>query len=109
MLRILVLAVLAAALLAGAAQGASAWRPGEAYRVTEQDAETSLERTMDHVYCTGVARFGHSGEWPDADYHVLDCSIERNDTYCPGARFEAVKGGQPGYFRLRLMKLGSCY
>lgn len=104
---VLVLAAVAAAVVTGTAQ--ARWVPGQAYRVSEQDAEKALEQKFDHAFCTGVPRFGHDGEFPDEEFHVLDCSIELNGDYCPGARIAAVKGNQPGYFRLRLMKTGECY
>jgi hypothetical protein len=89
---------------------AGAWVPGQAYLITETDAQNALERGYDHVFCTGVARFGHSNdEWPDEEFHVFDCSVEIDQTICPGARYAAVKATRRNYFRLDRIRLGSCY
>jgi hypothetical protein len=89
---------------------AGAWVPGQAYLITETDAQNALERGYDHVFCTGVARFGHSNdEWPDEEFHVFDCSVEINQTICPGARYAAVKATRRNYFRLDRIRLGNCY
>jgi len=88
---------------------AGTWKPGTPTLVSEQDAQKSLEQSFDHVFCMGVARFGHSGEWPDETFRVLDCSIEYNEKYCPGVRYAAFKGAKRFYFRLKVMRIGSCY
>jgi hypothetical protein len=104
----LLLALTTAALFAGTA-GAGIWKPGTPTLVSEQDAQKSLEQSFDHVFCMGVPRFGHSGEWPDETFRVLDCSIEYNEKYCPGVRYEASKGAKRFYFRLKVVRIGSCY
>jgi hypothetical protein len=105
---VLLLAFAAAAIIAAAAD-AGAWKPGTPTLVSEQEAQQLMEKKFDHVFCTGVPRFGHSGDWPDATYRVLDCSVEQGDTICPGVRVAAVKAARRFYFRLNIMRQGECY
>jgi hypothetical protein len=116
---LLLTALAAAAILAGTAtaslhlpqrvSGTATWKPGAPTLVSEEDAQNLMEKTYDHVWCTGVPRFGHSGEWPDSTYRVFDCSVEHNQTICPGMRVKAIKAAKLFYFKLDIMRMGNCY
>lgn len=96
-----------AAVARGAAH-VNKWVPGNPYMVTEDDANSFLERKVDHVYCTGIARFGHRGEFPDEEFIYFDCDISHDGGYCSDWRFRAVKGKAPGFYRMVSVRKGSC-
>ena len=85
------------------------WVLGQNYLIEEYDATDLLERTYDSAYCSGIPRFGHRGEFPYEEYVVFDCSTTLDDTSCFNRRYKAIKGSRQGYFRLRLLRSGSCY
>lgn len=87
----------------------AAWVPGTAYYISEQDADDWLERTYDFAYCQGVARFGKRGRFPYEEFVMFECSVTRGEANCPRSRWRAVKGSRVNYFRMRLVRLGSCY
>lgn len=100
------------ATIAGTAGAAPArWVPGTGALVTESDMTDLLEMRFDSAYCEGVARFGHSGEFPYEKFIVFDCSIERRDADidCDGTRIKAVKARTVGKFIVKLIDEGTCY
>lgn len=101
-------AIAAVALVAFGAAGsalAGPWTPGTNYLVSEEDAASYLENRFDRAYCDGIPRYGHRGEFPDEEFVVFECDVQRSDRDidCSGVRLKAVKGHRRGYFRLTMM------
>jgi hypothetical protein len=94
--------------VARAAAAVARWVPGNPYMVTEDDANSFLERNLDHVYCTGIPRFGHRGEFPYEEFVYFDCAVSHDGGYCSGWRVRAVKGKAPGFFRMVVVRRGRC-
>jgi hypothetical protein len=105
------LAVCVFASSAGArpSSGNGSWIPGTSYMIEETDANSSLERGVDHAYCEGIPRFGHSGEVPYEVFTTFDCSWSYNGAYCSDGRYRAVKASPRGYFRLLKVRNANCY
>ena len=84
--------------------------PWHHYLISEDEAASFLERVVDHVYCRGIPRFGHRGEFPYEEFVYFDCSAERNGAYCSGIRIKGVKGTKRGYHRVKLVSnSASCF
>jgi hypothetical protein len=106
----LVVLLATAGAIAGTAQ-AGRWIPGTNYLISEDDANSFLEKGFDHAYCTGVPRFGHRGSFPDEEFVVFDCDITRRSSGidCLDTRVRSVKGSRRGYFRIKLISQGDCF
>ena len=100
------LTLIVAALMFGGTASAS-WKPGTPVLIPEDVAGNILEKAVDHAYCVGVPRFGHSGEFPYERFRVFDCSIDTQGKICSNARFAATKGAQAGIATLHLMNRAS--
>lgn len=109
MKKAIVLMVVLAALIASTTATAGAWVPGTNYLVQETDVNDLLEKTYDHAFCQGIARFGHRGEFPYEEFVVFDCTTTLDDRYCTGARYKSVKASRRGWFKVRLLRSGSCF
>lgn len=88
---------------------AGTWVPGTNYYVSEDDANDFIDDVFDTAYCSGINRFGHRGEFPYEEFVVFDCSLSRDDYYCTGVRFKAVKGAHRGYYKMKVLRNGHCY
>lgn len=107
-MRLLLLAALAALMLASTAT-ASPWKPGTNLLVSEEDMGDLLEMAYDTAYCSGIPRFGHSGEFPYEEFIVFDCTVKINGTICSDRRYRAIKASKRFYYKAKLMRPGSCY
>lgn len=72
-------------------------------------ANDLLEKGFDSAYCDGIACFGKRGSFPYEKYHVFDCMVKRNGRTCFDWRLKSVKASPLGYWRLKSMRLGTCY
>jgi hypothetical protein len=107
--RRLLLIVALLAVVAVPVASASAWVPGTTYYIEESDASDLLEKVYDSAYCDGIARFGKHGEFPYETFHVFDCSVEIDNTYCSDVRYKSVKAKRRNYYRLVRIRQGDCF
>lgn len=85
------------------------WKSGRPLYITEKDAYDLLEETYDHAFCTGVPRLGHRGSFPDEEFLFFDCTTRSDGVTCVDGRYRSLKTQPYGYFRLALVRRGSCY
>ena len=88
---------------------AAAWKPGTNLFIAEDDANDLLERYYDSAYCSGIPRFGKRGEFPYEEFVRFDCTTERDGDFCSDTRYKSVKAAKRNYFRLIIVRKGSCY
>ncbi len=93
----------------GAFASDAVWKPGTPVLIDEDDIADLLWETHDYAYCQGVRRFGHRGSYPHESFVVFDCSVTANGETCTGRRYKALRATRRNYFRLQLLRPGSCY
>lgn len=108
---IVIMAVLAGVFAAKGQTQANRWVPGSPYYVTEEKLGNHLEKVYDFAYCSGIKRFGYirGSFFFDNKYRVFDCTTELNDRMCSNVRFAVVKARRYGYWRLKVLRAGSCF
>jgi len=107
---IVIMAVLAGVFAAKGQTQANRWVPGSPYYITEERLGNHLERTYDFAFCDGIKRFGYiRGSFLNDRFRVFDCTTELNDRYCSSVRFAVVKARRYGYWRLKVLRPGSCF